>query len=250
MICCRCVSRSSILVGVLLGLWIGFGGQPAHAQLGEPDGAPYEDDGPNVGVSLTLRGHTLPSERGSAERRAGDSPRIGRALLGSTIGVGAGVGIGLLLLKGAAEGSPDEEVDNRRERQASDAAATMTLIGVAAMAAGGPIGAVRGAGIERNRRAAYIGAGFGELVGGLLGYALAGQLHDSTPSRLVGLGAGMAAGSAAGAVWVASAQGGKKGLLRYRKGRWRVSTPDVRVRPGLATGRKPSVGVTVVSAAF
>lgn len=125
----------------------------------------------------------------------------------------------------------------------------MALIGVAAMAAGGPIGAVRGGGIERNRRSAYVGAGAGELVVGLLGYALAGQVDDGTPSRLVGMGAGMAVGAAVGAVWSASAQEkGDDGLLSYRNGHWRIAKPDVRIQPHLTTDRSSSVGVTLLSA--
>jgi hypothetical protein len=244
-----CVSFP-VLAGLLLGLWIGSGMEPAHAQLGEPMDALHRHAGPDVGVRMTLRGHTVPSEQGPTKRERDDSPRIGRALFGSTVGVGAGVGVGLLLLKAVDEASPEENT-RWHDEEASDAAATMTLIGVAAMAAGGPIGAVKGAGIERGRRDAYVGAGVGELVGGLLGLALAGQLHDSTPSRLIGLGAGMAAGSATGALWVAAAQKETdNGLFSYEKGRWEMSVPDVQVRPRLTTPRSPSVGVTVLSAQF
>ena len=199
-----------VLVGALLGLWIGSGMEPAHAQLDEPVNALHRHDGPDVGV-----------------------------------------GVGLLLLKGAAE--VDEGTTDRtvwRDDPESEAAGMLVLAGFAAIAAGGPIGAVEGAGMERGRWDAYAGAGFGEFVAGVLGYALAGQLHDSTPSRLVGLGAGMAVGSATGAVWVASAQAEDDGLFSYQNGRWQVSTPDVQVRPHLATPRSPSVGVTVVSARF
>jgi len=251
MIRSRYVHRPVVLFGVFLCLCGGFGIELAHAQLTPSPNALQKEEA-NVSVNLTLRGVRMSPGWTTPDRERGDSLRVGRALVGSTIGVGAGVGIGLLLLKGAAEGSPDEEADNWREQQASDAAGMMTLIGVAAMAAGGPIGAVKGGGIERNRRDAYVGAGVGEFVGGILGLVLAGQIHDSTPSRLIGLGMGMAVGAAAGAVWVASAQKTQRedGLFSYQKGRWQLSAPDVQVRPHLTTNRLPSVGVTVISATF
>lgn len=246
---CRRVPCLFVLFKFLL-LCAGAGMEPAHAQLDSQANAWRPAANDDLGVMLTLREETLHARPDASSRCCRSSPHIGRAFLGSTIGVGAGVGIGLLLVKGAAEGSPEGEPDNWQERQASDTAAMMTLIGVAAMAAGGPFGAVRGAGIERNRRDVYVGAGAGELVVGLLGYALARRLHDSTPSRLIGLGTGMAVGSTAGAVWVALAQAEDDGLFSYQNGRWQVSTPDVQVRPHLTTNRSPSMGVTVLTARF
>ncbi len=121
----------------------------------------------------------------------------------------------------------------------------MVMIGVGAIIAGGPIGAVEVGGIER-RRDAYAAAGIGEFVLGAVGFVLADRLHDSLSSRLIGLGAGVTMGAAAGAYWVAS-QPEPEGLFSYRDGRWQVAPPDVQVDPNLATDRSPSVRVSLMS---
>lgn len=97
----------SLIAGVFLGLCVGFGGEPALAQLDEPRDALHRHNAPDVGVSLTLREHTMPSGRGLAEQKRDDPPHPGRALVGSTIGVGLGGGFGVLLLKGADEANPE-----------------------------------------------------------------------------------------------------------------------------------------------
>lgn len=218
--------RITLVLGLLVGGIGGGGLSPSLAQIPSPP--------PNAPSPLPG-----PSETDTV------SSHFGRILLGSTVGAGVGTGVGLLLIKGAAEATPDDESDRRAENPASDAAATMGLIGVAAIVAGGPVGAVEIGGIER-RRDAYVAGGIGEFVFGVAGLVLAGHLHDSTPARLIGLGTGVAVGAAGGAYWVAS-RPEPEGLFSYQDGRWQVGPPEVRVQPHFTTNRAPSVGVSLVS---
>jgi hypothetical protein len=173
-------------------------------------------------------------------------PSFGRVLGGSAIGATAGAGVGLLLVKAGSEADPDGD-PNPGVQPESEAAATIIAAGLAAFVVGGPIGAVEIGGIEERRRDAYVMAGFGELMVGALGIALAGQLHDSPTARLAGLGTGMVLGAAGGAYLVASKEE-QDGLFSYRKGQWRTSVPDMRILLHSTIARSPSVGVTVVSA--
>jgi hypothetical protein len=176
-------------------------------------------------------------------------PPFGRVLLGGTVGTGVGTGVGLLLMKAAAEAVPSDESSRSRNSPEQDAAATLTLIGVAAIVAGGPIGAVEVGGIEQRRRDAYVGAGVGEVLFGAMGYLLARSLSDATVARVCGLGIGVAAGAGGGAYLMAS-RAERDGLFNYKDGRWQMASPEVRVRPSLTTDRQPSVGVTLVAARF
>ena len=187
--------------------------------------------------------------RGSlaSRRSATASPpfRFGRALGGSTVGVAAGTGLGLLLWRAAAaEGFGHDEYD----RPGDDDPSTADILfgaGLLAIAAGGPIGAVEGGGIEKRRTDAYVVATIGEVVLGGLGYGLIRQLDGGTAGRLAGLGVGAALGAAAGTALVASQ--GLRGAVAYRNGSWHVAPPEVRVRPALASDRSPSIRVRLVS---
>ena len=194
-------------------------------------------------------GRIVPQNRGAfalgrAEGTA-RSFRFGRALAGSVVGVAAGTGLGLLLWRGAAaEGFGNNEYD----RPGDDDPTTADILfgaGLFAIAAGGPIGAVEGAGIKERRTDAYVVATIGEVVLGGLGYGLIHQLDGGPGGQLAGLSVGAALGAAAGTALVASQ--GPRGAVAYRNGSWRVAPPDVRVRPALATDRSPSIRVTLVS---
>ena len=165
--------------------------------------------------------------------------------MGSTVGVAAGTGLGLLLWRAAAaEGFGHDEYD----RPGDDDPSTADILfgaGLLAIAAGGPIGAVEGGGIEKRRTDAYVVATIGEVVLGGLGYGLVRQLGGGSAGRLAGLGAGAALGAAAGTALVASQ--GPRGAVAYRNGSWHVAPPEVRVRPALASDRSPSVRVMLVS---
>jgi len=184
----------------------------------------------------------VPSPSKGTER-----PSFGRLLGGSALGVPVGMGAGLLLLRASAEADAGGDRYDRREDPEAEAAAAIGLIGVAAIVAGGPVGAVEVGGIEHRRRDAYVAAGFGELIVGALGTVLAGELHDSRTARAVGLGTGMMLGSAGGAYLVAT-QPRSEGMFDYEAGHWQLGPPQVQVRPHLGTDRRPSVTVTLVSA--
>jgi hypothetical protein len=188
-------------------------------------------------------GRSLLSASDETER-----PSVGRILGGSAIGGTVGGGIGYLLLKAGAEADPNDDRDLGEDPE-SEAATAIMGVGLVAVVMGGPIGAVEIGGIEHRRRDAYVAAGFGEAVAGMLGLALAGQIHDSSTARLVGLGSGMVLGAAGGAYLVA-VQETQDGFLSYQDRRWQVAPPDVQVRPNLMTDRSPSVGVALVSAEF
>jgi hypothetical protein len=175
-----------------------------------------------------------------------ERPSFGRILGGSALGTSVGVGAGLLLLRASAEVGPGDDRYDRREDPESEAAATMALIGVAAIVAGGPLGAVEIGGIEHRRRDAYAAAGFGEVLFGILGVALARTLYDGQTDQLVGLGGGVVLGSAGGAYLVAS-QPRSEGMFNYQKGEWQIGRPNVQVRPHLTTDRAPSVNISLVS---
>jgi hypothetical protein len=185
-------------------------------------------------------GRSLPSASDETEQ-----PSFGRILGGSAIGVTVGGGIGYALLKAGAEADPNEDTDLGEDPE-SEAATAIMGAGLVVVVMGGPIGAVDLGGIEHRRRDAYVMAGFGEAIAGMLGLALAGQLHDSRTSRLAGLGMGMALGAAGGAYLVAS-QERQDGLFSYQEGNWQLAPPDVHVRPNLTTDRSPSVGIALVS---
>jgi len=168
-----------------------------------------------------------------------------RALEGSTIGVAVGMGLGALLLTAAEEeGVGDDERDRLRD-DPPDTGSLLFAAGLFAVAAGGPIGAVEGAGLEERRAEAYVVATFGELLLGGIGYGLASQLHDSLPVQLVGLGLGTAFGAAGGAALVASEE--PRGAVAYRNGAWQVAPPEVRLRPALTSNQSPLIRVTLVS---
>jgi len=155
------------------------------------------------------------------------------------------MGLGALLLTAAEEeGVGDDERDRLRD-DAPDTGSLLFAAGLFAVAAGGPIGAVAGAGIEERRAEAYVVATFGELLLGGIGYGLASQLHDSLPVQLVGLGLGTAFGAAGGAALVASEK--TRGAAAYRNGSWHLAPPEVRFRPALASNQSPSIRVTLVS---
>lgn len=183
----------------------------------------------------------------SSSQEKPDRSSLGKILGGSALGVSAGMGTGLLLLKASAEIDPNGDRYDRGENPESEAAVAVGVIGLAAIVAGGPIGAVEIGGIAHRRRDAYASAGFGEAIVGMLGIALADQLHDSSTARLVGLSTGMVLGSAGGAYLVASREKKSNGLFSYRDGDWQVAPPNVRVRPHLMSSRTPSVGVALVS---
>lgn len=183
----------------------------------------------------------------SPSRDERPSPHFGRALLGGTLGIGIGTGTGLLLLTASTSVDPETESSPDVDQEAGEAASMLALLGVAAIVAGGPFGAVEMSGIERRRRGAYIGAGIGEFVFGVLGYVIANQLHRSISARLAGVGAGMALGSATGAVFGALHQRSQRGLLRHAEGEWSVASPTVQLRLHRSTRHPPSVGVTLMS---
>jgi len=83
MIRSRYVYRPGVLFGVFLCLCGGFGMELAHAQLTPSPNVLQQEEEANVGVNLTLGG-----VRRSPGREHNDSLRIGRALVGSTIGGG------------------------------------------------------------------------------------------------------------------------------------------------------------------
>jgi hypothetical protein len=121
------------------------------------------------------------------------------------------------------------------------------MVGLACIVAGAPVGAVEMGRIERRRTDAYVGAAVGQFVFGVLGYVAANRLDGSPSARLVGLGTGVAVGSASGAVLVASQQKNTRGLFQQNEGRWTVTPPTVRLHPNLSTRRSPSVRVTLLS---
>jgi len=116
--------------------------------------------------------------------------------------VTVGGGVGYLLLRAGADLDPERDAGLGEDPE-SEAAAALMGAGLVAIVMGGPVGAVEIGGIDRRRRDAYVTAGFGEAITGILGLALAGQIHDSSTVRLVGLGSGMVLGSAGGASLVA-----------------------------------------------
>jgi hypothetical protein len=159
--------------------------------------------------------------------------------------VAAGTGLGLLLWRAAAdEGFGNDEYD----RAGEDDPTTADILfgaGLFAIAAGGPIGAVEGAGLEDRRTDAYVVATIGEVVLGGLGYGIMRQLDGGTSGQLAGLGVGAALGAAAGTALVASQR--RQGAVAYRNGSWRVAPPEVHVRPAFTADRSPSIRVTLVS---
>lgn len=225
----------------------------------------WEDDGhsrwqmaPRVSVAIaermedehsasSLRSVVLarPSASVPAPSGNGSARHFGHALVGSTVGAAVGAGIGLLLIQGAKAEGRDDHHDHRWSNTETDAAAVLSAAGLCALVAGGPIGAVEGAGIEDRRRDAYVVAGVGELVLGLLGYSLAGGLGEGTGVRLFGLATGAVFGSAAGASLLASKV--DRGAVRYGDGTWEVALPEVEVRPRLGMDGSPAVNVTLMS---
>ena len=214
-------------------------------------------EGPLRSIAL---GDSLERERGGsgsvafrnrelrAPGRLAEAPqsfRFGRALGGSIVGVVAGTGVGLLLWRAAAEEGLGDDQYDRPWRDEPDAASVLFGVGLLAIAAGGPIGAVEGGGIEERRTDAYVVATIGEVVLGGLGYGVVRQLGGETAGQLAGLGVGAALGAAAGTALVASQE--TRGAVAYRNGSWHVAPPDVRIRPALAPDRPPSIRVTVVS---
>lgn len=175
-------------------------------------------------------------------------PRFGRVLLGSTVGTAVGVGTGLLLVGAAKESGAGDDPPYDAADPESEAASTITMIGIACIVAGGPVGAVELGGIEQHKRPAYVGAGMGEVLIGVLGYVLGQSVHDSAGARLAGAGAGVALGAAGGAVLGArSAEPASSGMVRYEDGAWTASIPDVQMRPRLASSRPPALDVTMLS---
>jgi len=159
--------------------------------------------------------------------------------------VAAGTSLGLLLWRGAVrEGLGNRDDRTWRDRH-PDTAAILFGVGLFAIAAGGPIGAVEGAGLEDRRTDAYVVATIGEVVLGGLGYGLIHQLDGGPAGKLAGLGVGADLGAAVGTALVASQ--GRQGAVAYRNGAWRVAPPDIRVRPAFASSQSPSIRVTLVS---
>lgn len=195
------------------------------------------------GIFVSRRRFVL-GDRGSASNGT-KSPRIGRGLAGSAIGLAAGTSVGLLLWRGAAEAGIDDGRHDRRWRQDADPATVLFAAGLFAIVAGGPIGAVEGAGIETRRMDAYIVAGIGEVTLGGLGYGIASRLTPNATGRVLGMGVGAAIGAAAGALLIGGR--GERGAVAYRGGAWRLVPPDLRVRPNIRTGRSPSIDVMLLS---
>jgi hypothetical protein len=160
--------------------------------------------------------------------------------------VAAGTGLGLLLWRAAAEEGLGTDRSDRLWRDEPDAALVLFGMGLLAIGAGGPIGAVEGSGLEERRTDAYVAATVGEVVLGGLGYGLVHELNGGTTGRLAGLGVGAALGAAAGIALVASQGAG--GAVAYRNGTWHVAPPDIRIRPALASNQSPSIRITLVSA--
>jgi hypothetical protein len=196
----------------------------------------------------TLRAKVLHSRGTVASGRpaeASSSDRFGRALGGSTLGVAAGTGLGLLLWQAAAEEGLGTDRPDRLWRDEPDAALVLFGMGLLAIGAGGPIGAVEGSGLEERRTDAYVAATVGEGVLGGLGYGLVHELNGGTAERLAGLGIGAALGAAAGTALVASQAA--QGAVAYRDSTWHLAPSGIRVRPALASNQSPSIRVTLVS---
>jgi hypothetical protein len=234
----RSIQRVVTCTALLL---VGAVGVPIHAQSLSPSGwdrlaASRLDTGP-IGSAPSARRTGVPERR----------PGFGRVLLGSTVGTAVGVGSGLLLL-GAVEGGESNGSQYDDDDPEAEAARTITMIGIACIVAGGPVGAVALGGIERNRRAAYVGAGIGEVMIGVLGYVLAQGMHARLGVKLAGAGVGVAVGAAGGAILGArSADPASSGMLRYEDGAWTAAIPDIRMRPHLASARPPALNVTMLS---
>lgn len=181
----------------------------------------------------------------AASQRMSSLSRFGRALGGSTVGVAVGTGLGLLLWRAAAAEGFGKDWDDPAWRNRSDTGDVLFGMGLVAIAAGGPVGAVAGAGLEKRRRDAYVVGGVGEVVLGGLGYGLVRQLDGNASARLVGLGVGAALGAAVGTALVASQA--PRGAVAYQNGSWTVAPPEVHVWPALTADRSPSIRVTLVS---
>ncbi|PQJ34089.1 hypothetical protein BSZ35_05250 [Salinibacter sp. 10B] len=235
---------------VLCALLLGCGGASAQPF------APLPIDAAPRGLTLmpvekvhahALRVRPSPPDAPLPLQEKRPSPHFGRALLGGTFGVGIGTGTGLLLLAASASVDPETESSPDVDQEAGEAASVLALLGVAAILSGGPFGAVEMSGIDRNRRDAYIGAGIGEFVFGVIGYVIANQLHRGTSARLAGVGTGVVLGSATGAFFGALHQRSQRGLLRRAEGEWSVASPTVQLRLHRSTRHPPSVGVTLMS---
>lgn len=205
-----------------------------------------EDHSSHVRVHSLHGSLRLPS---SVSPQKGKNPRFGTVLGGSAVGATVGTGMGVLLLKGSAELYRGTDRNRQRSTLESEVATAMGLIGVACILAGAPIGAVELGGIDQRRRAAYEGAGVGELVGGIVGYALARGLQGATTLRFVGVGAGVVFGTAGGAL-LRFRQKKQEGAFSWRMGDWHVSLPSVRVQLPVASDRSAAVSVTVMSFQF
>lgn len=153
--------------------------------------------------------------------------------------------IGLLLWKGTADAGLDDEREYQTWHDKPSPGEVLFMAGLCAIVAGGPIGAVEGAGIQERRTDAYVVAGVGEFVLGGLTYGLTTRLDANSTGRLLGLGIGAVIGAAGGAALIALEK--ESGAVSYREGTWRVSAPDIGVRPQFASSRFPSINVTLVS---
>ncbi|GEM_PF-5619283 len=228
-----------------------MGGQAQSAVGFEWAEAPHRtvplDDSTEKGRA-EVRRIALRDRRSSASGTSGkpsQSFRFGQALAGGTIGVAAGTGLGLLLWRAAAgEGLGDDRY-GRPWHDEPDAASALFGLGLLAIVAGGPIGAVEGGGIEERRTDAYVVATIGEVVLGGLGYGLVHELNGGTAGQLTGLGVGAALGSTVGTALVASQ--GTQSAVAYRNGTWQVAPPDIRVRPPVGPNGSPSVDVPLLS---
>lgn len=180
-----------------------------------------------------------------ANARADEELPTGRTVLASAGGVALGSALGLLLLSGAKEANIEEDRYPDWYRSEPDAGESLFAASLIAFAAGGPIGAVEGAGIDRRKMDGYIVAGVGEFVVGGMGFGIGRLIHDSPTSRLAGLALGVTVGAAAGALLVASKE--RRSAITYRSGFWHVSSPAIRVTPGFVPGASPRVSVDLVA---
>lgn len=187
---------------------------------------------------------------------AKERSRFSDALLGSAIGVGIGVPLGAVLLRAAAnegefcnDGGNSHDGDNCRLEQT-----VAGLLGTAFIAGGGPTGAAQSLG--QHTVDVYVLSILGQAVAGGLGYALGrAVLPDASPVATgIAVGAPVAAlGAAAGARMGANLGESSRsaaGALRMGRRGLRIGLPSIRVQPPVRADARPTVHVTVLSAAL
>lgn len=223
--------------------------------LGWPDTHPEE-------VSVTGSRSTRSSYREGGPRPAPvsvpakEQSRFSETLLGSAIGVGIGVPLGAVLLRAAAN---EEEVCNDRGNSYDGDNCRLEqtvagLLGTALIAGGGPTGAAQSLG--QHTVDVYVLSILGQAVAGGLGYALGrALLPDASPvaTGIAGGAPAAALGAAAGARVGADLGGSSRSAVgAFRMGRdgLRVGLPSIRVQPPVRTDARPTVHVTVFSAAL